>query len=98
MADNDEHDEEDRDSDAPDSEPKKEAKAEPKKEAKAEPKPAKVEKRAAPMSEMEQVIHELKEIRALLQKAREEQARYLWILFPIGAILLIQTILYATKF
>jgi hypothetical protein len=48
-------------------------------------------------TEMTQVIAELKQIRTLLTEAREHQIRYLWILFPIGAILLVQTILFATK-
>lgn len=48
-------------------------------------------------SEIAQVLVELKQIRAMLAEAREQQARYLWILFPIGAILLVQTILFATK-
>lgn len=48
-------------------------------------------------SEIAQVLVELKQIRATLAEAREQQARYLWILFPIGAILLVQTILFATK-
>ena len=48
-------------------------------------------------SEMTQVLAELKQIRVMFAEAREQQARYLWILFPIGAILLVQTILFATK-
>jgi len=49
-------------------------------------------------SMMADVLAELKQIRTTLNEAREQQTRYLWILFPIGAILLIQTILFATKF
>jgi hypothetical protein len=46
---------------------------------------------------IDDVLAELRQIRATLEAAREQQSRYLWILFPIGAIVLVQTILFATK-
>ncbi len=69
-----------------------------------EPPPAKVTKssekvRGEPaLATDEEILAVLKEVRALLMEAREQQSRYLWILFPIGAILLVQTILQATRF
>jgi hypothetical protein len=47
---------------------------------------------------LSEILAHLKEIRVLLSEGREQQSRYLWILFPIGAILLVQTILQATRF
>lgn len=45
----------------------------------------------------EQTVALLREIRELIVVSSEQQARYLWILFPIIGILLIQTILMATN-
>jgi hypothetical protein len=65
-----------------------------------EPAAAKISKSSAksPLSTEEEILVQLKEIRMMLAEAREQQSRYLWILFPIGAILLVQTILEATHF
>ena len=45
----------------------------------------------------EQVVALLKEIRELMVVGGELQNKYMWMLFPIIAILLIQTILIATN-
>ena len=45
----------------------------------------------------EQVVALLKEIRELIVVSGERQSRYIWMLFPIIAILLIQAILMATN-
>lgn len=85
MADKDDE-REDRDSDAPESEPKpveKKAKA--------------AAKAKEPASDAERMLAELAQMRAALNDLREQQTRYLWILFPIGALIAVQTILQATK-
>ena len=43
------------------------------------------------------VVALLKELRELQVENRETQVRYLWILFPILGVLLIQTVLDATQ-
>jgi hypothetical protein len=64
-----------------------------------EPPPAKPSaSRGAELTTEQEILQQLKEIRALLTEGRELQSRYLWILFPIGAIMLVQTILQATRF
>ncbi|MBX3128077.1 MAG: hypothetical protein KF718_15240 [Polyangiaceae bacterium] len=45
----------------------------------------------------EQLITLLKEIRELIVDGNERQAQYIWLLFPIIAILLVQAILLATQ-
>lgn len=45
----------------------------------------------------DQVVALLKEIRELIVVSGERQSRYIWMLFPIIAILLIQAILMATN-
>lgn len=72
----------DRDSDAPAPEEKKS-------------KPA--AKAKEPASDSERMLAELAQMRAALNELRDHQSRYLWILFPIGALIAIQTILQATK-
>lgn len=85
MADKDDQ-REDRDSDAPESEPKP-----------AEKKAKPAAKAKEPASDSERILAELVQMRTALNDLREQQTRYLWIMFPIGALIAIQTILQATK-
>jgi hypothetical protein len=71
-----------------------EEREEEKSEDKAEKKQAAV---AAPPSENAELVALLKEIRELLIASRESQNRYIWLLFPIMAFLLIQTLLLAAR-
>ncbi|MBI3200469.1 MAG: hypothetical protein HYZ29_02930 [Myxococcales bacterium] len=48
-------------------------------------------------SDTARMLKELEQMRAALNELRDHQTRYLWILFPIGALIAIQTILQATK-
>ncbi len=52
-------------------------------------------KGAEPATHNEQQIALLKEIRELIVDGNERQAQYIWLLFPIIAILLVQAILLA---
>lgn len=85
MADKDD-DRDDRDSDAP--EPKKETEKKSTKSAKSSKEPA---------SEMETLIAEIRAIRKQIEDARAQQYPHLWLLFPIAALLAIQTIFVAMK-
>lgn len=92
MADDDDRDERDEDEED-DEEDVEEEKPAPKK-AEAKPSKSSASSSSAGGGDLQS---ELKKIRVLLEEGREQQKQYLWILFPIVAILLIQTILYATK-
>ncbi|MCA9597001.1 MAG: hypothetical protein KC776_26985 [Myxococcales bacterium] len=56
-------------------------------------------KKAAPAASRadDEVVALLKEIRELMIAGRESQNRYIWLLFPIMAFLLIQTLLLAAR-
>lgn len=90
MADDDDREERDEDEDETEDEEEKVEKKPPTK--KAEAKPVKASTSPASLTESE-----LKKIRILLEEGREQQKRYLWIMFPILGILLIQAILQVTK-
>ena len=75
-------------------EEREEEKSEEKSEEKAEKKKPVA---AAPASDNADVVALLKEIRELLIASRESQNRYIWLLFPIMAFLLIQTLLLAAR-
>lgn len=91
MADDDDREERDEDEDE-----EEEGEEEVKKPApKAEAKPVKSAASAAPSGG--DLQSELKKIRVLLEESREQQKQYLWLLLPIVAMLLIQTILHATR-
>jgi hypothetical protein len=96
VADDDDREERDEDEEDEDEEEEEKPKPAPKK---VEAKPAKSSSSssAASASGGNDVVSELKKIRVLIEEGREQQRQYLWILFPIVAILLIQTILYATR-
>jgi len=66
-------------------------------EERAESAPPKAEKAPAAKEDPDRMLAELTEMRRALSELRDQQARYLWILFPIGALIAIQTILQATK-
>lgn len=55
------------------------------------------DKNGASPGQDEQLITLLKEIRELIVDGNERQAQYIWLLFPIIAILLVQAILLATQ-
>ena len=55
------------------------------------------DKQSRELDSNEQVVALLKEIRELIVVGGEKQSRYIWMLFPIIAILLIQAILMATN-
>ncbi len=78
-----------------------EEREEEKSEEKAEKKEVTAEKKAAvaaaPASDNADIVVLLKEIRELLIASRESQNRYIWLLFPIMAFLLIQTLLLAAR-
>jgi hypothetical protein len=50
-----------------------------------------------PASESARMLSELTQMRSALTELKDQQVRYLWILFPIGALLAIQTILQASN-
>lgn len=50
-----------------------------------------------PASDTARMLSELTQMRAALTELKDQQVRYLWILFPIGALIAIQTILQATN-
>jgi hypothetical protein len=90
-------DDDDREERDEDEEEEDEAEEEVKKPApKAQAKPVKSAASSAPASGGD-VQSELKKIRVLLEEGRDQQKQYLWLLFPIIAILLVQAILTATK-
>lgn len=92
MADDDDREERDEDEEDDDEEEEVAKKPAPK----AQAKPAKAAASSAPPSGGD-VQSELKKIRVLLEEGRDQQKQYLWLLFPIIAILLVQAILTATK-
>ncbi len=55
------------------------------------------DKQSKDVDSNEQVVALLKEIREQIVVSGERQSRYIWMLFPIIAILLIQAILMATN-
>ncbi len=55
------------------------------------------DKQSKELDSNEQIVVLLKEIRELIVVGGELQSRYIWMLFPIIAILLIQAILMATN-
>jgi hypothetical protein len=85
VADNDD-DRDDRDSDAPE-----EKKVPEKKSAKAAP------KSKEPESDLDRVLAELRDIKALLHASQQGQAPHLWLLFPIAFAVLIQAIFMAMR-